>query len=112
MQVIYLREAEIELLETTAYYEDKSTGLGGDFLDEVYTTVQLINRMPEAFPAINSYARRALLSRFEYGIVYRTFDNQVIILAVMHLMRRPNYWNGRELVMHINIKVYSHLIMM
>src|SRR5690625_7984072 len=61
MQVIYLREAEIELLETTAYYEDKSTGLGGDFLDKVYTTVKLINRMPEAFPAINSYARRALL---------------------------------------------------
>src|SRR5690625_7268459 len=95
MQVIYLREAEIELLETTAYYEDKSTGLGGDFLDKVYTTVKLINRMPEAFPAINSYARRALLSRFEYGIVYRTFNNQVIILAVMHLKRRPNYWNGQ-----------------
>ena len=96
MQVIYLREAEIELQETVAFYEEKSLGLGADFLDEIYTTVQLIKRMPEASPLINSYARRALLNRFEYGIVYRTFNNQIIILAIIHLKRKPNYWINRK----------------
>ena len=96
MQVIYLREAEIELKESVAFYEEKSLGLGADFLDEIYTTVQLIKRMPEASPLINSYARRALLNRFEYGIVYRTFNNQIIVLAVMHLKRKPNYWIKRK----------------
>jgi len=96
MRVIYLREAEIEMLETVAFYEDKSVGLGADFLDEVHKTVQFIKIMPEAPPLINSYARRVLLRRFEYGIVYRIFNNQIIILAVMHLKRRPNYWVGRK----------------
>jgi len=96
MEVIYLREAEIELQESVAFYEEKALGLGADFLDEIYTTVQLIKRMPEASPLINSYARRALLNRFEYGIVYRTFNNQIIILAIMHLKRKPNYWINRK----------------
>ncbi|MCC5926942.1 MAG: type II toxin-antitoxin system RelE/ParE family toxin [Bacteroidetes bacterium] len=96
MQVTFLREAEIELIKSASFYEDKSVGLGGEFINEVNSTVQLIKKMPEASPLINSYARKALLSRFEYGIVYRVFNNQIIILAVMHSKREPNYWIGRK----------------
>lgn len=83
-------------MESVKYYEKKAEGLGDDFLIDVNTTFQLIKTLPEASPLINSYARRALLSRFEYGIVYRTFNNQIIILAIMHLKRKPNYWNNRK----------------
>ncbi len=96
MQAIYLREAEIELIKSATFYEEKSAGLGAEFINEVNSTVQLIKKMPEASPLINSYARKALLNRFEYGIVYRIFNNLIVILAVMHSKREPNYWIGRK----------------
>jgi hypothetical protein len=36
-----------------------------------------------------------LLRTFPYGIFYRAEANQVRILVVMHLSRKPRYWKDR-----------------
>lgn len=32
---------------------------------------------------------------FPYGIVYHVVRDKVVIVAVMHLTRRPGYWKSR-----------------
>jgi len=39
--------------------------------------------------------RRALVHRFPYGILYVPEQNQILIIAVMHLHRQPGYWQDR-----------------
>jgi hypothetical protein len=39
--------------------------------------------------------RRSLFRRFPYGIVYQMLKTEAVVLAVMHLSRRPDYWTSR-----------------
>jgi toxin ParE2 len=41
-------------------------------------------------------SRRILLSRFPYQIVYYATPTDIIIVALAHLKRRPNYWKDRH----------------
>jgi toxin ParE2 len=35
---------------------------------------------------------RYRLRRFPYGLVYRLAESEIVVLAVMHLHRKPDYW--------------------
>ena len=96
MRVTFQLAAQKEMFESVAYYEQKDDGLGTKFLDEIDSTLSLISTYPESGTLLNTYARRVLLNSFPYGVVYRIFDNQIVILAIMHLRRKPNYWVKRS----------------
>ncbi len=89
-------EAEAELLEAAAYYEDCEPGLGGDFLYEVYSAIQNILAYPQAWPVLEDEIRRCLTSRFPYGVLYSIEADAIYVLAIMHLHRHPDYWKGRK----------------
>jgi toxin ParE1/3/4 len=96
MRVTFLHAAEVEMFQSVAYFEQKDPGLGARFLEEVEAATDVIVKFPESGTLLNSYARRVLLDRFQYGVVYRIYNDQIIILAVMHLKRKPNYWVKRQ----------------
>lgn len=51
---------------------------------------------PLAAPEISPGFRRVLVPRFPYGLIYRVADEKTIyVLAVMHLHRRPDYWQEK-----------------
>jgi plasmid stabilization system protein ParE len=39
--------------------------------------------------------RKRLVHRFPYALLYRVEPAEVVIVAVMHQRRRPDYWLGR-----------------
>jgi hypothetical protein len=39
--------------------------------------------------------RRYRLNRFPYGLVYAVLDNEIVIVAIMHLHRKPDYWQAQ-----------------
>jgi hypothetical protein len=41
-------------------------------------------------------SRRCRFNRFPYGLVYQVIDDEILILAVMHLHRYPTYWDHRQ----------------
>jgi hypothetical protein len=88
-------EAELEFQEAIDYYEDCDRGLGYDFSIEVLSTVQNITNYPTAWPVIEEGGRRCLVNRFPYGVVYTIEQDEIFILAVMHLHRHPDYWKNR-----------------
>jgi plasmid stabilization system protein ParE len=88
--------AKVELKEAAQYYEAKSTGLGGAFVAEAERSVAAILEYPKSSPIARGSIRRRVLRRFPYGLLYRVRGQQLRILAVMNLRRRPAYWVGRE----------------
>jgi plasmid stabilization system protein ParE len=88
--------AEAEFNDAIAYYETEQVGLGTAFLEEVRRLTAAIVEYPEAAPIILGTVRRRLCSRFPYALLYEVHVDQIRILTVMHLRRRPNYWIGRR----------------
>ena len=92
----YHPEAAKELTSSIKYYEDKSEGLGEEFLDEVEAAISLILSHPETGTIITKEDRRILLNRFPYSLIYDVSNEMITINAVMHLSRRPEYWKSRK----------------
>jgi hypothetical protein len=89
-------EAEEEFYAGIDYYEDCEVGLGFDFSVEIFTAVNNIINYPEAWPIVEDDIRRCLINRFPFGVLYSLEQTSVLILAVMHQRRQPDYWKNRR----------------
>ncbi len=96
MKYSFHPEAEIEFNISIDYYEECQINLGLEFANEVYTTIQRILDFPNAWQPLDKDIRRCLTNRFPFGIIYYQSDDEIIILAVMQLNRKPNYWLNRS----------------
>ena len=74
MRLTFNRLAEQELNDAIQYYAHEHGGLGG---------------------VVHEGIRRRLCQRFPYGVLYSVGGDEIRVLAVMNLKRRPNYWVGR-----------------
>ena len=95
MNYSFHESAEKELFSAIEFYEEHQPGLGLRFSEEVKATIERICTHPHAWASIDSKTRRCLTSRFPYGILYRIIKNNIQIMAIMHLHRKPDYWSGR-----------------
>jgi toxin ParE1/3/4 len=93
--VVFLPQAEQEMLEAARFYESQTAGLGVDYLSEVERAVQTIAESPTTWPVIEGELRRRLIRRFPFGILYRIEPEEIVIIAVAHLRCRPWYWRKR-----------------
>lgn len=92
---IILQEAEDELWEAVAFYEQKCAGLGLDFENEVKAALEVILNSPERWSLREDGTRRCLLRRFPYFIVYLYEAPRIWVIAFAHCKRKPRYWSGR-----------------
>jgi plasmid stabilization system protein ParE len=95
VKVRFLPEAESELGDAVAYYDAQSAGLGAELAMEVRDGLARIEEHPQAWQLLGRRVRRYRLSRFPYGLLYAEPQSEIIVLAVMHLHRRPDYWKER-----------------
>jgi toxin ParE1/3/4 len=95
MRVEYHPAVEAELREIQCYYEERSPGLGTEFIDEFERQVLALAATPERWMAVTADIRRCLMRRFPYVIYFRQVSAQRIrITVVKHQRRHPAY--GRE----------------
>ena len=95
MRVRFLEIAEIELDEAIRWYRTQASGLGDVFLIEVLAAANRIAQYPDAWQLLDKGVRRCRLNRFPYGLIYTIENGDVLVLAVAHLHRRPDYWRDR-----------------
>ena len=95
MKVTFLEPAELELDEAIAYHNAQRPGLGDEFLVEVLLTLERIQALPSAWPLLSNRTRRCRTRRFQYGVVYRATQDEILVVAIAHLHRRPLYWLER-----------------
>ncbi|HAG49943.1 MAG: plasmid stabilization protein [Deltaproteobacteria bacterium GWC2_42_51] len=95
MKYSFHPDAEKELNEAIAYYNECQNGLGLEFAKELYLSIQNILSFPHAWAPLSANTRRCLTNRFPYGVIYQITDEEVFIIAVMYLNREPSYWKNR-----------------
>jgi plasmid stabilization system protein ParE len=95
MKIAFLPAAQAELDDAFSWYEEQAVGLGYEFLGELDQSLRLISTYPLIQPQINMKIRRCLVNRFPYGIFYGVAHKTIIVVAVAHLKRRPEYWTQR-----------------
>ena len=96
MKILFHSQAEEELENSFFYYETHQKGLGQKFLDEIEKVLERIKIFLFACGIVEDNVRRCLVNKFPYGVVYFVKDNLIIILAIMHLRKKPNYWKKRK----------------
>jgi toxin ParE1/3/4 len=87
--------AEREFFTAIEYYKECQSGLEVRFSEEIYVTIDRISEHPYAWTKIDAKTMRCLTNKFPYGILYRISENEIQIIAVMHLHRKPSYWKDR-----------------
>jgi plasmid stabilization system protein ParE len=96
MRFQYHPEAAKELTSSIQFYENKSVGLGAEFLDEIEEAIAQALAHPQSGSLLTKQDRRILLDRFPNEIVYEVSDNIITITAVKHMKRKPGYWESRK----------------
>jgi len=91
----FLSPAKEEMSDAALFYETASNGLGNDFLDDVQRTIDILSDYPELGEPVDSDFRRMLLHQFPFSLIYALEQNGIVIVAVAHQGREPNYWRSR-----------------
>ncbi|MCH9808062.1 MAG: type II toxin-antitoxin system RelE/ParE family toxin [Alphaproteobacteria bacterium] len=94
MKVVYLAEAEQELIDALEYLTTTSSSreIGEAFLNDLDETEARVIEYPYAQPIAGKQTRRCIFKRFPYQLIYTIAADEIRILAVAHLKRRPGYW--------------------
>jgi len=95
MDYSFLEIAKIELDDSFKYYESLQRGLGYRFVNEVKECIDRILLFPKAWQQITTHTRRCLLKNFPYGVIYQIQKEQILIVAIANLHKKPNYWEDR-----------------
>ena len=92
IRLLVRESAQADLRDAFTWYQDKQLGLGEDFLEAIDAKLKRIESNPLQFPILRGQIRRAIVTRFPYGIFYVFGDEMISVLAVIHHARAPVRW--------------------
>lgn len=95
MKIEFLPEAKAELDDAIEYYELQVKGLGATFKSIAKSTVKRIATFPTAWTEIRPNIRRCIMHKFPYNVLYSIEKETILIIAISHHHRYPNYWDNR-----------------
>jgi plasmid stabilization system protein ParE len=94
--------AEADLAEAWSWYEERQPGLGDRLVRAVRTALDMAARWPSSgTPVIEGHdgevvERRITTSGFPYAVRYRTIDEAIVVMAVYHQRRHPDFGAERS----------------
>jgi hypothetical protein len=77
-------EAESEMLESALWYNDRSSGLGDEFLAEVNKVIFAIRNNPIQFRKVGISLHSAHLKRFPFSLFYYVLKDQIKVVGCLH----------------------------
>jgi len=83
------------MTEAALFYEQARPGFGDIFLDDIQHAIDTVREQPILGEEIAYGFRRTLARRFPFTIIYFIESGEVVVIAVAHQSRRPEYWKGR-----------------
>lgn len=89
-------EADLDVEASFEWYENQTSGLGLEFLEELRHAYWRILDGPLKYQDLGSGIRREILRRFPYSVYFSIEGGRVVILAVLHVHRDPAVWQRRS----------------
>jgi plasmid stabilization system protein ParE len=90
-----LPPAEEEMTEAALFYEQARPGFGDIFFDDVQHAIDTVRERPMIGEEIGYGFRRTLARRFPFTIIYFIESSEIVVVAVAHQSRSPEYWKER-----------------
>ena len=88
-------EADAEVAEAAHWYEERRQGLGKEFLSAFAAATASLRHNPKMYAIVAENARRLVLRRFPYSVIYEIQGDEVVVLACFHESRDPQEWQRR-----------------
>ena len=97
VRIRYLELAKTDLIAAWSWYEDQQPGLGDQLLAAVDASLDQIVKWPRSgTPTGNPSERRVAVRGFPYAIRYRVTGDELLITAILHQHRRPDFGTDRN----------------
>jgi plasmid stabilization system protein ParE len=92
MRTLFTATAKAELREAIAYYtQEESPSLGQRFANVIEASIAQIQQSPFLPRSRKGGYRRFNCRTFPYYIAYTITDETILVLAIAHERRRPDY---------------------
>jgi plasmid stabilization system protein ParE len=95
LRVVFRRAAKTEFEDAAVWYEERSPGLGEEFIREIDDAVVRAASAPQRYPVVFGDIRRAVARRFPFTVYFRVRADALVVLAVFHGRRDPAIWHRR-----------------
>jgi mRNA-degrading endonuclease RelE of RelBE toxin-antitoxin system len=83
-------KAKQDIIDGFYWYETKSNGLGGRFVEEVEKSLNYIHRYPLHFQIkYKNIFREAVLKIFPYVVIYEIIEKTVVVYSVFPTPMNP-----------------------
>jgi plasmid stabilization system protein ParE len=76
------------------WYSQRSEIAALRFSAEVDAALYRIANSPERYARIDELHRACRLFKFPFRVIYRILETEILVVAVAHAKRHPNYWRG------------------
>lgn len=96
MRLVFTRYAKQELEDAVRFYEMEYSGLGLRFKEEVRMAALRIAGYPQAWSVERGEVRKYLLHKFPYKLLYSIEKDHILVIAVAHQHRKPDYWIEKD----------------
>jgi|SRR5215213_6330667 len=84
-----------EYHQAALWYAEREQQVGLKFVASVEEAIGRIVEAPTRWRVVNEDVRRCLTRVFPFGLLYTIEADFILIVAVMHFSREPDYWKSR-----------------
>ncbi len=95
-QIRFLPEFFTDVQDAVDWYEQQQSGIGANLQTSVVDTLQRVAEFPSANPQADEMTRVAIVERFPFGVFYRVSGDELLIVGLLHLHRKPGIWKRRR----------------
>ncbi|NGM61256.1 type II toxin-antitoxin system RelE/ParE family toxin [Sphingobacterium sp. SGG-5] len=88
-RLVILLQAQKEMADAVDWYEEQQIGLGERFIVFVEGFLRRIVQNPLHFPEKKTPFREAYVKDFPYLIIYRVYNDEVVVYSVFHTKQSP-----------------------
>ena len=95
LPVVWIPEANEDLLDARAWYDNIRPELGQRFALGIEATVEAVAEHPLQYSVVYRNRRRAGVRRFPYGVFFELQGDRIVVIACFHGRRNPRRWQLR-----------------
>ncbi len=96
MKYVFHPDALAEYAEAVKCYATQNSQIAQAFINSIEDAVYRVRESSDRYPEIDEDIRRCMVRKFPYTILYSIEQDYLLIIAVMHCSREPNYWKDRQ----------------
>ena len=95
MRVEFLPDAHVDFESSACWYAERSAETALRFIREVEATISRIVQNASSLAFVDERHQECRLKKFPFRIIFRCVSERIVVVALAHANRDPNYWQGR-----------------